>query len=76
MTQQGEAAIQGQMVPGTSQPLRYLVDEIMEPTNAMLQVPWDRMGKKKDVAHGMVQPPNPEARSTAGPSHPSMSCWK
>ena len=47
---------------GTSQLRRYPVDDIMEPTEAMLQVPWGRMGKKKNVAHGVVQPPNPEAR--------------
>jgi hypothetical protein len=54
MTQQGEATVQGKVVPGTSQPQRYPVDEIMEPTNTMLQVPWGRTGKKKDVAHGTV----------------------
>jgi hypothetical protein len=28
----------------------------------MLKVPWGRTGKKKDVAHATVQPPNPKAK--------------
>jgi hypothetical protein len=32
MTQQGEAAVQGRTVPGTSQPQRYPGDEILEPS--------------------------------------------
>lgn len=31
LPQQGQADVQGQMPPGTSQPLRYAADEIMEP---------------------------------------------
>jgi hypothetical protein len=72
MTQQGEAAIQGQMVSGTSQPQRYLIDEIVEPTTAMLQVAWGRTGKK-DVAHGTVQPPNPKARYHGRPIPPEYA---
>jgi hypothetical protein len=45
----------------------------MEPTNAMLQVPWGRTGKKKDVAHGTVQPPNPEARYHSRPILPKYA---
>jgi hypothetical protein len=73
MTQQGEAAVQQQMVLGTSQPQRYPVDEIVEPRTAMLQVPWGRTGKKKDVAHATVQPPNPKARYHGRPIPPEYA---
>ena len=46
LTQQGQA----QMPPGTSQPPRYPVDEIMKPMVASLHVPWGRTGKEKTVA--------------------------
>jgi hypothetical protein len=72
LTQQGQATIQGQMVPGTSQPQRYLVDEIVEPTFYMLQVPWGRSRKKK-VAKGVVQLPNPEARYLGRPILPEYA---
>jgi hypothetical protein len=61
------------MVTGTSQPQRYPVDVIMEPSTAMLQVPWGRTGKKKDVAHAMVQPPNPKARYHGRPILPEYA---
>ena len=46
---QGHAAVQP---AGTSQAQRYQVDEITEPTLAILQVPWGRTGRKKDVVQG------------------------
>jgi hypothetical protein len=62
MTQQGEASIQEPTVPGTSQPQRYPTNEIVEPSPTWLQVPWGRTGRKKNMATGTVQLPNPKAR--------------
>jgi hypothetical protein len=73
MTQQGEASIQGPTVPGTSQPQRYPADEIVEPSPAWLQVPWGRTRRKKNVATGMVQPPNPKARFHDRPIPPDYA---
>ena len=54
---------QGEMLSGTSQPQRYPADEIMKQTLGKLQVPFGRTGrKKKNMAQGLVQPPDPKAR--------------
>ena len=58
---------QGQMPSGTSQPQRYPADEIMEQTIGMLQVPFGRTGRKKNVAQEWVQPPDPEAKYQGKP---------
>jgi len=38
-----------------------------------LQVPWGRSGRKKDVAQGMVQPPNPKAMYNGKPIPPDYA---
>ena len=71
LPQQGHAAVQP---AGTVEPQRNLVDEIAESTLAILQVPWGRTGRKKDMAHGLVQPPDPEARYNGQPIPPKYIC--
>jgi hypothetical protein len=61
------------MVLGTSRLRRYPVDEIMEPTLGMLLVPWGRTRRKKDVAQGVVQPPDPKARYHGKPILPDYA---
>ena len=70
MVPQGHAAVQP---AGTSQAQRYQVDEITEPTLAILQVTWGRTRRKKDVAQGLVQPPDPEARYNRQPIPPEYA---
>jgi hypothetical protein len=73
MTQQGEASVQEPTVPGTSQPQRYPTNEIVEPSPTWLQVPWGRTGRKKNVATGTIQPPNPKARFHGRPISPNYA---
>lgn len=56
-----QATVQADMATGTSQLQRYQVDKTMEKTLGRLQVPVSRRGMKKDVAQGLVQPPDPQA---------------
>jgi len=51
------------------------VDEIMMQTLGMLQVPWGRSGRKKDVAQGMVQPHNPKAMYNGKPIPLDYAWW-
>jgi hypothetical protein len=62
MSVQAGVLPQGQMSSGTSQLQQYPTDEITKPTLGILQVPWGRTGRKKNVAHGFVQPLDPKAR--------------
>ena len=64
---------QGQMPSGTSQPQRYPADEITEETLAVLQMPFGREGRKNDVAQGLVQPPDSEARYNGQPIPPEYA---
>jgi hypothetical protein len=67
-------AQEGQTVSaGTSQQQRYPADEIVEPTMASLEVPWGRAGKKKYVAEGEVQPPDPYAIYNGKPIPPDYA---
>jgi hypothetical protein len=70
---QGQATIQGQMVLGTRQLPRYLVDDIMEPTTCTLQVPFGRAQRKKKVAQGVALPPNSGAMYGDKPIPPNYA---
>ena len=76
LPQQGQAGVQGQMPPGTSQPQRYPADEITEPT---VDIPTEdgartisgslgcrMLWNKADIAFEMRKP-------TPKPSQPSSS---
>ena len=62
-----------QQPAGTSQPQRYPADEITEETLAILQVRWGRTGRKKDVAQGLVQPPDSKDRYNGQPIPPEYA---
>ena len=68
-----QAGVLPQQPAGTSQPQRYPVDEITEETLAILQVPFGRAGRKNDVAQGLVQPPDSEARYNGQPIPPEYA---
>lgn len=51
-----QAASQGQVLLPGAVSLTYPVDEITEPTNVPLLMPYGRMNKKKTVATGVVYP--------------------
>ena len=54
---QGEASIQGKMVPLTRGLPRYLVDDIVKETTCTLLVPFGRSSRKKEVGRGVAMPP-------------------
>jgi hypothetical protein len=58
------------MVLGTEQLPRYLVDDITKPTLCMLQVPFGRVRKRKEVAQGAAMPCTMES-----PSHLISAWW-
>ena len=58
---------------GISQPQRYPADEITEETLATLQMPFGRTRRKKDIAQGLVQPPNSEDRYNGQPIPPEYA---
>jgi hypothetical protein len=64
LLQEGPSSVQqGQMVSvlGTRQLQRYLVDDIVERTLCMLEMPFGRAGRKKYVAKAMALPPDSDA---------------
>jgi hypothetical protein len=73
LPQEGPSAVQGQMVPGTRQLPRYPVDDITEPTFCTLQMPFGRARKKKEVAQGVVQPPESGATYNGKPIPPDCA---
>ena len=70
---QGQATVQGQMVPGIGQLPRYPVDDIMEPMTCTLQVPFGRAQRKKDVATGVALPPESGAMYDGKPILPDYA---
>ena len=70
---QGQATVQGQMVPWTRQLPRYPVDNIIEPTSCTLQVPFGRAQRKKDVAMGVALPPESGAMYDVKPIPPDYA---
>jgi hypothetical protein len=53
LPQEGPSAVQGQLAPGTRQLQRYPINDIMEATLCMLQMPFGRAGKKKGSGPGI-----------------------
>jgi hypothetical protein len=57
-------------VPSTRGLPRYPIDDIVEPTSCTLQVPFDRVQGKKDVAMGVALPPESSALYRGKPIPP------
>ena len=70
---QGQATIQGQMVSQTGQLSRYPVDDFIEPTSCMLQVPFGRAQRKNVVATGVALPPKSGAMYNGKPIPPDYA---
>ena len=69
----GQPTIQGQIVPGPGQHRRYPADDITEQTICTLQMPFGRSGRKKEVAQGVVLPPDNDTTYDGKPIPPDYA---